>query len=295
MRARARSSAASSTSRPTTSQPPSSSTWAMPAPIVPRPTTPTRAMASIARTVEQRPAPPRPEARGRGRRLGSDGRARRAPADGALPLPPRPAAEVLVPPLRPAAAAPRVAAPGGRARERAARARRPGRRDGRARARSSPACSPTRAAGVRSLQHQIEAIAAALNGKAPGVTGETCSACGARRPAGRVVLPDVRSRRTQSTAAGPRRQRRAAGLAALLAVAVLGAVGGAWIERQRSDPQAAPVTVPTIVTQTVTQPAPPPVVTTVTVTVVRAGPRAVAPRARRPEMTSAGVVTSSSP
>ena len=65
---RARPSAASSRSRPTTSQPPSSSTCTMPAPIVPRPTTPTRVIASMC--VNGRAAArPRPWQRRAGRRL----------------------------------------------------------------------------------------------------------------------------------------------------------------------------------------------------------------------------------
>ena len=113
------------------------------------------------------------------------------------------------------------------------------------------------------------------------MTGETCSACGAAVPPGAWYCLTCGAAHAAPRPPAPAGTRRAAGLAALLAVAVLGAVGGAWIERQRSDPQAAPVTVPTIVTQTVTQPAPPPVVTTVTVTVVRAAPRGG--RAARPK------------
>jgi hypothetical protein len=95
------------------------------------------------------------------------------------------------------------------------------------------------------------------------MTDERCPACGAAvRPGAWYCLACGAAHaapRPPASAGG----HRAAVLAALLAVAVVGAVAGAWIERQRSDPAAAPVTVPTVITETVTLPAPPPVVTTV--------------------------------
>jgi hypothetical protein len=113
------------------------------------------------------------------------------------------------------------------------------------------------------------------------VTGETCSACGAPVPPGAWYCLTCGAPHAAPRPPAPAGTRRAAGLAALLAVVVLGAVGGAWIEHQRSDPAAAPVTVPTIVTQTITQPAPPPVVTTVAASVVRVTARGG--RAARPK------------
>ena len=80
-----------------------------------------------------------------------------------------------------------------------------------------------RSAEVRSLEGQIAALTTALAGK-------------------RAAPPSAGA-------------RGATVLAALIAVAILGAVAGAWITRSRDDPAAAPVTVPTIVTETVTAPA----------------------------------------
>ena len=89
-----------------------------------------------------------------------------APAADALPLPPRPAADVLVPPLRPAQLRrelQRLEA------ERESALRELGglvvemSRQGEL----LPGLLADRAAGVLSLQHQIDAIAAALDGEAP--------------------------------------------------------------------------------------------------------------------------------
>ena len=88
------------------------------------------------------------------------------PADGALPLPPRPAADVLVPDLRPAQLRRELARLEG---EREIALRELGglvvemSRQGEL----LPGLLADRAAGVLSLQHQIEAITAALDGRAP--------------------------------------------------------------------------------------------------------------------------------
>ena len=139
-----------------------------------------------------------------------------------LPLPPRPEAGVLAPALRPA----------GHRRE---LRRLESERSSAQRALGElvvemsrtgaldPAQLADRSAEVRSLEQQIATLTTALAGK-------------------RAAPPSAGT-------------RRASALAALLAVAILGAVAGAWIERSRSDPAAAPVTVPTVVTETVTTPA----------------------------------------
>jgi len=90
------------------------------------------------------------------------------------------------------------------------------------------------------------------------VTDETCASCGASVPPGAWYCLACGSAHAAPRPPAPAGARRAAMLAALLAVAVLGAVGGAWIERRQHDAAPAPVTVPTVITQTVTQPAPPP-------------------------------------
>jgi hypothetical protein len=157
-------------------------------------------------------------------------------ADGELPLPPRPAAEVLVPPL-PAAElrrelqrleAERESAQrelGGRVVEMA--------RQGAL----NPALLADGAASVRSRQDQIDAITAALGGKAP--SGPPASGT-----------------------------RRATLLAGLIAVGIAGAVAGAFIERRHDDAGAAPVTAYSVVTETLeAKPAP-----TVTVTAPRPAP-----------------------
>lgn len=88
--------------------------------------------------------------------------------------------------------------------------------------------------------------------------GETCATCGAAVPPGAWYCLACGSAHAAPRPPAPSGARRAAVLAALLAVAVGGAVVGAWIQREHSDPGAAPVTVPTIVTETVTDPAPTP-------------------------------------
>ena len=87
------------------------------------------------------------------------------------------------------------------------------------------------------------------------MTEETCASCGAPVPPGAWYCLACGSAHAAPRPPAPAGTRRAAMLAALLAVAVLGAVGGVWIERRQHDPAPAPVTVPTIITQTVTQPA----------------------------------------
>jgi hypothetical protein len=168
-------------------------------------------------------------------------------ADGELPLPPRPAGEVVVPPLRPS------------------ELRRELRRlqDERERAQLelgglvaemarqgalAPALLADGAATVRSRQDQIDAIASALGDKAPIAAGAS--------------------------------SRRATVLAALLAVGILGAVAGAWIERRHDDSSAAPVTALSIVTETVTTAAVPAAVTSVATTPVTTRSRALARPAR---------------
>jgi len=138
----------------------------------------------------------------------------------ALPLPPRPEAGVLAPRLRP---------PEHRRELRRLEAE----RETAQRALGAlvvemshtgaldPAQLADRSAELRSLELQIATLTTAL--------------------AGRRASPHSAS------------TRRATILAALLAVAILGAVAGAWIERSRSEPGAAAVTVPTIITETVTQ------------------------------------------
>ena len=142
-------------------------------------------------------------------------------AEDALPLPPRPDAEVLVPRLRPADLRRELLRLGSE-HERAQRElgalvvsmSHDGALD--------PVRLADRSAALRSLEQQIGVLETALGSRA------------------RATLPAS--------------ARRATMLAALLAVAVLGAVAGAWIQRDRSDPAAAPITVPTVVTQTLTSP-----------------------------------------
>ena len=88
------------------------------------------------------------------------------------------------------------------------------------------------------------------------MTAESCAACGAATPPGAWYCLACGAAHAAPRPPEPSGNRRAAVLAALLAVAVLGAVAGAWIERERSDPAAAPVTVPTVITETVTAPPP---------------------------------------
>jgi hypothetical protein len=167
----------------------------------------------------------------------------------ALPLPPRPEAGVLAPRLRPGEhrrELRRLEAERETAHrelgELVVEMSRTGALD--------PAQLADRSAEVRSLELQIATLTTAL--------------------AGRRASPPSAS------------TRRATILAALLAVAILGAVAGAWIERSRSDPGAIPVTVPTIVTETVTQPvAPAPAAVHVTTaSAVTAHGGHAAPRAR---------------
>jgi hypothetical protein len=173
--------------------------------------------------------------------------------DGELPLPPRPAAEVLVPRLRAEEQLRRelrrleaeresgLQELGGLVVDMA--------RNGAL----SPAKLADRAAALRSRQDQIDAI-----------TGELGS----------------RSQTAMATTGS----RRAALLAALLAAAILGAVAGAWIERRHDGARPAPLAAPSVVTETVTMtaPVPPaaaPVVRPVTTRVPPArGGRAVARR-----------------
>ena len=138
---------------------------------------------------------------------------------GSLPLPPRPDAEVLAPRLRPRdlrRELERLEA------ERASAQRELGAlvvgmsREGAL----APATLADRSAALRSLEQQIEAVVEALGGERPAETsGGT---------------------------------RRASILAALVAVAVIGGIAGAAIERRQADPSPTPVTVPTVITETVT-------------------------------------------
>jgi hypothetical protein len=167
--------------------------------------------------------------------------------DGELPLPPRPAAEVLVPPL-PAAELRRELQRLEAERESAQREL-GGQVVEMARAGAlSPALLADGAAAVRSRQDQIDAIRAALGGKAP--SGPPASGA-----------------------------RRATLLAALLAVGIAGAVAGAFIERRHDDASAAPVTAYSVFTETLeAKPA-----ATVTVTAQSPAPapvKAVAPPPR---------------
>jgi hypothetical protein len=113
----------------------------------------------------------------------------------------------------------------------------------------APALLADGAATVRSLQNQIDAIATALGDAEPS------------KPAG----------------AGT---RRATVLAALLAVAVIGAVAGAWIERRHGEGSAAPVTALSVVTETVTTAAVPTSVSSVPTTTVTTPLQALLHKAR---------------
>jgi hypothetical protein len=167
-------------------------------------------------------------------------------ADGALPMPPRPEADVLLPRLRPAQVRrelQRLASERERAQrelgELVVEMSQAGALD--------PAVLADHSAAVRSVERQIAVLETALAGKPP--------------------------------APPPGSTRRATVLAALLAVAVIGALAGAWIERERADPAAAPVTVPTVVTETVIRTVPAPATMTPARTTAAAsshGGRAVA-------------------
>jgi hypothetical protein len=81
--------------------------------------------------------------------------------------------------------------------------------------------------------------------------GETCAACGAALAPAAWYCLTCGAAHAAPRPPAPVSARRASMLAGLLAVAVLGAVAGAWIEQRHSDSAAAPVTVSSIVTQTV--------------------------------------------
>ena len=144
--------------------------------------------------------------------------------DGELPLTPRPAAEVLVPPLRTGELRQELRRLEGE-RERGLQELGALVVEMARKGVLSPAQLADRAAVVRSRQDQIEALTAAIGGRAE-----------------------------HATAAGG--SRRAMLLAALIAVAILGAVAGAWIERRHGDTTAAPLAAPSVVTETVTTTAP---------------------------------------
>jgi hypothetical protein len=164
-------------------------------------------------------------------------------ADGELPLPPRPAGEVVVPPLRPSEL-------------RSELRRLQSERDSAQRELGELVADMARqgaladgAATVRSRQDQIDAITTALGGQEPSAAGEAGS-------------------------------RRATILAALLAVGILGAVAGAWIERRHDEGSAAPATAFSVVTETVTTAAVPAAATSVPATPVTTRSHALARRAR---------------
>ena len=168
-------------------------------------------------------------------------------ADGELPLPPRPAGEVVVPPLRPSELRSELRR---LQSERDSAQRELGElvADMARQGALAPALLADGAATVRSRQDQIDAITTAL-GKEPS----------AARGAG---------------------SRRATILAALLAVGILGAVAGAWIERRHDEGSAAPVTALSVVTETVTTAAVPAAATSVPATPVTTRSHALARRAR---------------
>jgi hypothetical protein len=160
-------------------------------------------------------------------------------ADGELPLPPRPAAGVLVPPL-PAAELRRELQRLQAERESAQRELGGQVVEMARQGALNPALLADGAASVRSRQDQIDAITEALGGKAP--SGPPASGT-----------------------------RRATLLAALIAVGIAGAVAGAFIERRHDDAGAAPVTAFSVITQTLEAKPPP----TVTVTAPRPAPAPV--------------------
>jgi hypothetical protein len=169
------------------------------------------------------------------------------PADGELPLPPRPAAEVLVPRLS-AAELRRELQRLEAERDSAQRALGGQVVDMARQGALSPALLADGAAAVRSRQDQIDAITAALGGKVPS------------RPP-------------------PSGTRRATLLAALIAVGIAGAVAGAFIERRHDDASAAPVTAYSVFTETL-EAKPPPTVTVTAPRPVSTRVKAVAVRAR---------------
>jgi hypothetical protein len=169
-------------------------------------------------------------------------------ADGELPLPPRPVGEVVVPPLR--ASELRRELRRLESERESAQLELGGLVAEMARQGAlAPALLADGAAMVRSRQDQIDAIASALGDRGP------IAAAGAS-------------------------SRRATVLAALLAVGILGAVAGAWIERRHNDGSAAPVTALSIVTETVTTAAVPATVTTVAITAGTTRSHVLALRAR---------------
>ena len=169
-------------------------------------------------------------------------------ADGELPLPPRPAGEVVVPPLRPSELRSELRR---LQSERDSAQRELGElvADMARQGALAPALLADGAATVRSRQDQIDAITTALGGQEPSAAGEAGS-------------------------------RRATILAALLAVGILGAVAGAWIERRHDEGSAAPVTALSVVTETVTTAAVPAAATSVPATPVTTRSHALARRAR---------------
>lgn len=140
-------------------------------------------------------------------------------ADAELPLPPRPAAEVLVPPRS-----------AGELRSELQRLEGEHERglqelgalvaEMAHRGALAPALLADRAAVLRSRQDQIDALTRALGSKA-------------------------------HSPFAPNGTRRATLLTALLAVAVLGAVAGAWIEHRHDDTTTASPPAPVVVTQTI--------------------------------------------
>lgn len=169
-------------------------------------------------------------------------------ADGELPLPPRPAGEVVVPPLRPSELrrelhrlqSERESAQLELGAQVADMARQGA---------LAPALLADGAARVRSRQDQIDAITTVLGGTEPNAPGQPGS-------------------------------RRATILAALLAVGILGAVAGAWIERRHDEGSAAPATALSVVTETVTTAAVPASVASVPAKAVTTRSRALARPAR---------------
>ena len=140
------------------------------------------------------------------------------PADGELPLPPRPAAEVLVPPL--------------------------------------PASELRRE--WQRLEAERESAQHALGGQVVEMAREGALQPGSCWPTAPppCARARIRSTRSRPPSAGRRRAARPPPgrgarpmLAALIAVGIAGAVAGAFIERRHDDTTAAPVTAYSVVTR----------------------------------------------
>jgi hypothetical protein len=84
---------------------------------------------------------------------------------------------------------------------------------------------------------------------------EVCTSCGAAVEPGAWYCLACGHAHAAPRPPAPSGARRASVLAALIGVAVLGAAAGAFVERRHDDPAASPITVPTVLTETVTQPA----------------------------------------